>query len=312
MSMKNKKIIIIQVSMVILLAAALIVLINHDFSRMKMSADLYFLNDDCTGIVAEPREIRYKDDNDAVTRIIDGMRKGPKDSKKNKILSQGAKLKGIEYEGSDNITVDFSGDFLTEDSSRNTLEIYAVTKSLCSSGLVSRVKVTVEGEEIVNPDGSIVDFIEASDINLETEEFSSEMRDIVLYFADSTETGLVREERTVKITDQQPIEQYIINELIAGPADRQLKRLLDGDTAPVSVTVQDNICYLNFMSDFITKNTGDPTHEVLVIYSIVNSLTELNTISRVQFYMDGKRVDSFGSVGIKEYISRDTSIIREN
>lgn len=310
--MKNKKVIIFEAALAAALAAVLVLLINFDFSRLRMDVDLYFLNDDCTGIVAESREIKYKDDTDAITRIIEEMRKGPKNPKRNKILSPGARLQNIEYNGDEEVTVDFSDEYLTEDSSRNTLEIYAVTKSLCSSGIVSRVRVTVNGEEITNPEGAVMGFIEASDINLETEEFSSELRDVTLYFADSTESGLVREERTIKITDQQPIEQYIINELIAGPDDKQLRPLLSGDTALVSATVQDNICYLNFMSDFIKKNSGNAAHEALVIYSIVNSLTELNTISRVQFYMDGKRVDNFGSVEIKEYLSRDTSIIRED
>lgn len=309
--MKNKKIIIFQIIFAAILAIVLILLINFDFSKMRMNVDLYFLNEDCTGIVAESREIKYKDDIDAITQIIEEMNEGPKDSKKNKILSPGSRLQKIEYHGDDNIILDFSEEYLTKDSSRNMLEIYAVTKSICSSGIVSRVKVTVNGNDIINTDGSVMDFIEASDINLETEEFSSELRDVVLYFADSEENELVREERTIKITDQQPIEQYIINELIKGPYDKEMCPLLSKDTSLVSVTVQDNICYLNFMSDFIKKNEGDQTHETLVIYSIVNSLTELNTISRVQFYMDGKRIDNFGSVSIKGYISRDTSIIRE-
>ncbi len=309
--MKNKKAIIFEAVIAVLLAALLIFLINMDFSKFKMDVDLYFLNEDSTGIEAERREIKCKDQLDAINKIIEEMFKGPKTAKKNKIISSDTKLQNVTYDGEGDVIVDFSEEYLTGDPSRNTLETYAVTKSLCSSGIVSRVKVTVNGEEIVNQDGSVMDYIEASDINIETEEFSSELRDVVLYFADSTGTGLVREERTIKIIDQQPIEQYIINELINGPDSSDLRRLLSDETSLVSATVQDNICYLNFMSDFIKENAGDEMHERLVIASIVNSLTELNTISRVQFYMDGKRVDNFGSVNIKGYISRDTSIIRE-
>ena len=309
--MKNKKPIIFDAVIAVLLAALLIFLINMDFSKFKMDVDLYFLNEDSTGIEAERREIKCKDQLDAINKIIEEMFKGPKTAKKNKIISSDTKAQNVTYDGEGDVIVDFSEEYLTGDPSRNTLETYAVTKSLCSSGIVSRVKVTVNGEEIVNQDGSVMDYIEASDINIETEEFSSELRDVVLYFADSTGTGLVREERTIKIIDQQPIEQYIINELINGPDSSDLRRLLSDETSLVSATVQDNICYLNFMSDFIKENAGDEMHERLVIASIVNSLTELNTISRVQFYMDGKRVDNFGSVNIKGYISRDTSIIRE-
>ena len=117
--------------------------------------------------------------------------------------------------------------------------------------------------------------------------------------------------RTIKITDQQPIEQYIINELIKGTKEKSMNSILSPDTVLASVDVEENLCYLNFKSNFIAENTGGDSHEKLVIYSIVNSLTELQTIGRVQFYIDGKRVENFGSMNIKNYISRDTSIIKE-
>ena len=45
------------------------------------------------------------------------------------------------------------------------------------------------------------------------------------------------------------------------------------------------------------------------LYSIVDSLTELKNIKRVQFLMDGKRVDKFGELDIKYPISRNSVII---
>jgi germination protein M len=189
------------------------------------------------------------------------------------------------------------------------LGVYAVTKSLCSAGIASRVYVTVDGNAVIDGDGNQMGFVAASDINLETEEYQSEMRKVVLYFAGHNGNGLVKEERTIKITDQQPIEQYIINELIKGPGEKGNQPVLSKNTVLISVDVEDNICYLNFKSSFLKENSGSEEHDRQVIYSVVNSLTELMTISRVQFYMNGKRVDSFGNIDIKGYVSRDTSII---
>ena len=45
------------------------------------------------------------------------------------------------------------------------------------------------------------------------------------------------------------------------------------------------------------------------IYSIVDSLTELETIERVQFLMDGKKVSDFGNINIGSMFGRDESII---
>lgn len=311
--MKHKKLF---VSLILAMAAALLVsgilFFSPDFSSQRVSVDLYFMDESGTGIIAERHDIRYRDGYDFVEKTIEKLKNGPSVSKHGKILSRDVTIRNISFSAAEGegLTVDLSSEFLTNDPSKNVLSTYAVVKSLCSIGWIPRVRVTVMGQDITDADGNKLGYVAASDINLETEEYSSEMRDVVLYFADSTEEGLVRESRTIKVTDQQPIEQYIINELIKGPVSSDLHSVLSEDTVLMSADVEDNVCYLNFRSDFLSQNEGNGTHERLVIYSIVNSLTELNTIDRVQFYMDGRRIDSFGSIELKNYISRDTSIIK--
>lgn len=285
--------------------------ISYDSSTEKVSMDLYFINEDGTGIVSSPYKIRYRDEDELIRNTLEMLRKGPKSAKLGKIMPKETQITGIELLGGGFLTVHFSNEFLSEDSARNVLNTYAVVKSLCSTEHVSSVRVLVNGEPIKDRDGKALDYVSASDINLETEEYRSELRQVKLYFADSTANELVPETRTIKITDQQPIEQYLINELIKGTKDKNMKSLLSKKTVLVSVDVEENICYLNFKSNFLSDNKGSEEHEKLVIYSIVNSLTELQTIARVQFYMDGKRVENFGSVRIKDYIERNTGIINK-
>ena len=73
--------------------------------------------------------------------------------------------------------------------------------------------ITVNGGEITDQDGNRLGYVTGADINLENEEYSSEMRDVVLYFATGAGDALAREVRTITITDQQPIEQYIIKDV---------------------------------------------------------------------------------------------------
>lgn len=307
----NKKLFPIAVIAVIITVVTVMICVDYDRNMKKQSVDLYFMTKDGASIIAEPSTVRYKDENDLIYAIIEALKKGPDSDELGEIMPESAVLNGIGVKGNRAVSIDLSADFLTEDPSRNVLSAYAITKSLCSTGKVLSVKITADGTAITDPDGEELGFVAASDINLETEEYYSELREVALYFANSDGSGLVREDRTIKITDQQPIEQYIINELIKGPGDKELKPILSGKTSLLSVDLADNICYLNFKSNFISENTGSEQHERLVIYSIVNSLTELQTISRVQFYMDGKRVDNFGSFNIKDYIHRDIGIIEE-
>ena len=41
-----------------------------------MSVDLYFMNEDRSGIVSETREIRYRDDTELAGNILENLRKG--------------------------------------------------------------------------------------------------------------------------------------------------------------------------------------------------------------------------------------------
>ncbi len=307
----NKSKIIAVLSAIIGIIAAVVcaVAISRDNATEKISVDLYFINRDGTGIVAEPQKLRYRNDDDLIRTTLEKLRKGPSSSKLGAIMPKDTEITKINLDGGGFLTVNFSQDFLAEDTSRNVLNVYAVVKSLCSTAHVTSVKVLVEGRPIKDRDNKPLEFVSASDINLETEEYKSELKDVTLYFADSDKKRLVREERTIKITDQQPIEQYLINELIKGTDNKNMKSLLSDKTVLVSADVEDNICYLNFKASFLSDNSGTDEHEKLVIYSIVNSLMELNTIQKVQFYMDGKRVDKFGSVDIKDYISKNEAII---
>lgn len=308
---KSRLIAFVIVVTAVFAAAVFFIYMKNDKSYQSAKVDLYFLNEDATGIVATSQKIRYRSESELIQNTLEKLRRGPSSSKLGRIMPKDTAISSIEIMGNDYITIEFDEKFLSEDASRNVLNTYAVVKTLSSTACASNVRVLVNGESIKDRDGRNLGFISASDINLETEEYQSELLDVALYFADSSKKKLVREMRTIKITDQQPIAQYIINELIKGTRSKGMNSVLSENTVLVSVDIEDNICYLNFKSGFLTEYSGDETSERLVIYSIVNSLTELQTIGRVQFYMDGKRIEKFGNMNIKDYISRDTTIINE-
>ena len=301
----------IPAALLLLVIIGIIAYINYDKTTPKAEVDLYFLNADGTGIVSEQRTVRYRDDMEIVKNTLERLKKGPSNPKRGPVIAKETKIQQITFVEYDGVIVDLSNDFLTGDSAKDVLDTYAIVKTLCSTGRVASVEVTVGGNLIQDRDGNSFEFISASDINLETEEYSSEMKDVVLYFADKAGTSLVKEERNIKITDLRPVEEYIIKELIKGPDNNSLDSLLSKKTTLISVDIENNVCYLNFKSDFIKANSGSEEHERLVVYSIVNSLTEISNITRVQFYMDGKRVNKFGSMDIKNFISRNSDIIQE-
>ena len=184
-----------------------------------------------------------------------------------------------------------------------------MVKSLCSLEGVTSVKVTVEGNDFTTSDGTVIGTLTSDDINLSIDTYTSETQTVKVYFADIATRKLSAEERTVKITDQQPIEQYIIEEIIKGPQSETNTGVLSKDTTLASVNISNNIGFVNFAKNFVDKNKSSEDSEKLTIYAIVNSMTELESVNRVQFLIDGKIVEKFGDIDISEPIGRDETMI---
>ena len=62
-------------------------------------------------------------------------------------------------------------------------------------------------------------------------------------------------------------------------------------TKLLNVSVNENVCYLNFDASFLSNPLE--VREYIPIYSIVNSLSELSSVSRVQITVNGSQNEVF-------------------
>lgn len=293
----------------VILTAVIAIVIRGDYESEKYTGELYFFNETATSIVSESREIKYNDGKTLGEEVVAELMRGPDNSKYLRIIEKKTKLISVSDMDTGNVLVNFSSEFLTGDNAKDVLAVYAVVKSLCAIDNINSVKVVVEGKDIYTADGGIIGYLSDRDINLPTDTYSSETRAVTLYFPQKDSQRLVKEIRTIRVTDQQPIARYIINELIKGPGHENMTEALSKDTVLLSVETSDNICFVNFKANFLDKNSGSAEEEKLAIYAIVDSLTEFEQIQRVQFLMDGKKVDNFGNINIGSMFGRDESII---
>ena len=116
-----------------------------------------------------------------------------------------------------------------------------------------------------------------------------EKADLTLYFAD--ESGNYLQAKTIECIYNSNIslDKLVVERLIAGPEDGDGVEngfaTISSDTQIMSVTTQDGVCYVNLNEGFLVRQ-GNVTPEVAV-YSIVNSLTELPGVNRVQLSIEG-------------------------
>lgn len=171
---------------------------------------------------------------------------------------------------------------------RKMLACAAITRTLTQVSGVSRVGFYAGEQPLQTPDGAPLgpfsdnDFVSSiSNINrYETEE-------LTLYFADETGTYLSGEQRTVTYRVETPLEQIVMEQLISGPALPGRQAVLPPDVKVLSVSVNENICYLNLSREFLAAVPLE--NPELTIYAIVNTLSELKAVQHVQIAVEGSK-----------------------
>ena len=293
---------IIGILTVIAIAVSIFIILGT--SRQKTDVKLYFLNSAGTSLVVENRTVAYHDEFDLPVSVIEALIKGPENSQNVRVINRKANLKSIQNDGDGNLVADFDENIMSNDT-KSVFPVYAIVKTLCTIDGVNSVLVTVNGKDFKTADGNVIGRLTSDDINLDIDTDTSETRNVVLYFTDIATKKLVKEERTVRITDQQPIEQYIIAELIKGPINSDLTSVISNEVNLISVNISNNIGFVNFSENFIDKCPSSAEEQEQTIFSIVNSMTDLESINRVQFLVEGKKVPKFGNIDIEHPIGRN-------
>ena len=296
---------------VILLAIITGIFINRDSEFEAKEFKMYFLTESGSSITAESKKITYDSEDEILEAVLDSMLKGPADKKNLPIAGAGTRVLDLSKEGSQ-LTVDLSKEFLQDDDTKNMLSVYAIVKTLCQIDKISSVMVTVDGKSVKAADNTIIGFLSHKDINLETDTYTTDSKVITLYFADKDEKNLIRETRTIKITDTKPIESYIISELIKGPVNSDLVATLSPDTELISAETANDTCHVTF-KNFIDINLSEPESDKskLAVYSVVNSLAELDEVKYVRFLFKGKTEETVGPFKFNEDFKKDKNIIKE-
>lgn len=135
--------------------------------------------------------------------------------------------------------------------------------------------------------------------------------EIVLYFAGANAEKLMQEKRMVNYeTYKQNPSKVIVEELIKGPLDSKLYSIIPDGTKLLSVEVKDRKAIVDLSKEFVNNHVGGSTGEMMTIYGIVNSLTELKDIDSVEFKIEGESKEVFkGHLLFNEPFERDEEII---
>lgn len=133
---------------------------------------------------------------------------------------------------------------------------------------------------------------------------------LTLYFPNLNADCVVPEERSVKADENAQLEKIIFEELQKGPRESGKTSVIPQGTKLLSVETKDGICQLDLSSEFVDNNPGGTAFESVLINSIVNSLTELPQVKKVQFLIEGQKREVYTHVVFDAPFERNEDFIK--
>lgn len=190
----------------------------------------------------------------------------------------------------------------------------AIVKTLAQVKSVESIEFYVNGVPLTDAYDKTIgqmtaaDFIERSDVQT-----SCIPATFSVYFGDEDGGHLIECVKKDFYDGSLTMEQLVLNHLIDGPdeveQEQGMKATIPSSTVLNNITIKEGVCYVDFSSDFL--NPMDGVDAKVSIYSVVNTLVELNNINKVQIMIDGKIVENYrDNEKIDSIFERDLDLVK--
>lgn len=274
----------------LVLLAVIMVFTSGCFLKQEAQKDnvkIYFATKGNAGLGVENREIEFTDNRSKYENTLKELLKGPSDTGKyERSINKDAKMLSAKVEN-ESMTIDFSKEFDTFSGSLNeAAAVASVVDTMLQFGEVKKIRIFVEGKELIAPSGEPYGFMEFIDYNTA----DKSQREITLYFGDSQAMYVVPEKRTIfvnkDITDEE-FYRVVLEELIKGPENENLYMTIPEEVKIDYIEVDGDLLKVDFSREMHTKHWHGAAGESMTIASIANTLTEFESIKRVMPTVDG-------------------------
>lgn len=130
-----------------------------------------------------------------------------------------------------------------------------------------------------------------------------------LYFPSEDRRYVIPELREATLSENETAETYLLRELLSGPQTVGLQPAMPDGTDILNASTSGGICTVDLSSDFYDNAFSGDYGLYTAVYSIVDTLTGLESVDSVIFLKDGASVGGSGIMLLGEPLTRDTRVI---
>ena len=242
---------------------------------------VYFINKAGDDLNKEEYRVKSDNANSQITDLLDALSKDGDDKGDKAAVPENVIVNGFKLENGI-ITVDFNSEYNQLENQREVMCRAAVVLTLIQINAVDGIEFTVEDKPYEKVAGSRMGIMNASSFvsMLRGGDDQFARADFLLYFGNDEGAKLKKYELKNANYGNKSKEEFIVRKLISGPDKDGYTATLNKNVKLRSVSTSNNICYVDFDDSFLRERSG--VLDEVCIYSIVNSLCELNDIHEVQ------------------------------
>ena len=244
---------------IVFLLAFLCMLLLAGCSNGKETSkyNIEYLNKDKTGIAEMPYDASATTTDALIEEFFAALSSDPDNVEYRKPIPNDVEITKYSLDGA-LLTIYFDVDYLNMKEVEEVLCRAAVVRTMTQISGIDCVSFYVDEKPLTDVNGKMVGTMYAeSFVENPGEQINTiQNTNLTLYFSNQAGDGLVKETRRVHYS-----------------SNISLEKLMDG------------VCYVSFDENF--KNQDYSVNEAIVIYSIVDSLSELSSISKVQISVNG-------------------------
>lgn len=275
------------------------------------SYNVYYVNKSRTAIVPVKVSVESEDGALGIMRaLIDEMNNPRNGRENNPAKPDSVIIDNMALDG-DCAYIYFTDSYNTMDAVSEVLYRAALVKTVTQIEGIEYVAFYVAGVPAAHADGSLIGIMEADDFLDSADSKAGDVKwcNLKLYFANAKGDRLIPASVSVAYNKNVPIERVIVEQLIAGPGTSEYYRTLPDNLKLLGISITDDVCYVNLDASFLNGLVN--AVDMVPVYSIVNSLCELDTVNQVQILVNGESNKMYReSISLERRFSANQDIVQ--
>ena len=254
-------------------------------------------------IVSETRELKGMEDD--LPAILNTYLSGPLSGSLTCPFPRDTEILSVR-QIDDSIHLNFSSTFAQLSGVDLTVACACIAKTCMELTGAQTVRIRASGELL---NGSTYVTMNSQTLNFTDDSLDKLRTELTLYYTDSRRRYLIGHNVSVNLANQDSMVSYLVDQLLAPPENMGLVSPLPRGTKLLNFRISDGLCTLDFSQEFEQNAFSQSYAQRTTLLSLVNTLTLLEGIDRVEFHLEGNLMARYQELTLSKALSYDESII---